>query len=279
MFKLKFHCYVLDLNYLSAAMTKEKRYYYLIEFQYLGFRYHGWAKQPDVKTVQGMVNRTLKYILGEARFKTLGAGRTDAMVSANQGYFELFVYEPLEPGQLLQDLNTNLPHDIHALSIEEVDGQFNVIQDVKEKEYTYLFSFGKKNHPYAAPYMVFITVNLDVELMKQGAKLFEGTHDFRQYCYQPKPETSCIRTINASEIGINDILTASFFPAESFVYKVKGSGFMRNQVRLIMGTLISLGKGELSLEDIRISLKNPEGKPLYYIAPASGLMLNSVQYK
>lgn len=259
-------------------MSKEKRYYYLIEFQYLGFRYHGWAKQPNVKTVQGMVNRTLKFILGEERFKTLGAGRTDAMVSANQGYFELFVYEPLEPDQLLTDLNINLPHDINAVSIKQVDSQFNVIQDVKEKEYTYLFSYGEKNHPYAAPYMVYLREILDIEIMKKGAKLFEGAHDFRQYCYQPKPETSCIRTINSSEIGINDVLTASFFPAESFAYKVKGSGFMRNQVRLIMGTLISLGKGELSLEYINASLTNPEGKPLYYIAPASGLMLNSVKY-
>lgn len=259
-------------------MNNKTRYYYLIELQYLGFRYHGWAKQPNVKTVQGMVNRTIKYILGDLVFKTLGAGRTDAMVSASQGYVELFTYESLDQQELLEDLNINLPHDIRAVSIEEVDSSFNVIQDVKLKEYSYLFSYGEKNHPFAAPFMVYFRDQLDIELMKTGAKLFEGTHDFRQYCYQPKSETLCVRTIDSSEIGSNDLLTANFFPKESFAYKVKGSGFMRHQVRLIMGTLISLGKGELLLDDIKHSLENPKDKPLYYIAPASGLMLNSVKY-
>ena len=259
-------------------MSQRDKYYYLIEFQYLGFRYHGWAKQPIVKTVQGMINKTLKYILGDKAFKTLGAGRTDAMVSANQGYFELFTYEPMDCKLLLESLNINLPHDIRAIDISEVDPEFNVIQDVVLKEYTYLFSFGEKNHPYAAPFMVYIKDVLDIEIMKEGAKLFEGTHDFRQYCYQAKPETSCVRTIDLSEIKINDVLTANFFPKESFVYRVKGSGFMRHQVRLIMGTLISLGKKELSLAEIKQSLQNPEAKPLYYIAPASGLMLNKVNY-
>lgn len=259
-------------------MTQRRTYYYLIEMQYLGFRYHGWAKQPNVKTVQGMINRTLKFILGDLSFKTLGAGRTDAMVSSNQGYFELFTYQEMDYDQLLVDLNINLPHDIRAISIREVDAKFNVIQTVNEKEYTYLFSHGEKNHPYAAPFMVYIRDKLDVTLMQKGAKLFEGEHDFRQYCYQAKEETSCVRTIDSSEIVVNDILTASFFPEESFAYKVKGNGFMRHQVRLIMGTLISLGKGEMTLDDITKSIDHPEAKPLYYIAPASGLMLHTMNY-
>ncbi len=257
---------------------EKSTYYYLIEIQYLGFRYHGWAKQPNVKTVQGMIHKTLKFVLGDLRFKTLGAGRTDAMVSSSQGYFELFTYEVVDHNRLLIDLNINLPHDIRAISIKEVDSDFNVIQSVSEKEYTYLFSYGEKNHPYAAPFLVYIREALDIELMQKGAKLFEGSHDFRQYCYQPKDETSCVRTIDSSEIVVNDILTASFFPKESFAYKVKGSGFMRHQVRLIMGALFSLGKGEITLDDITKSLKNPTAKPLYYIAPASGLMLHSVKY-
>ena len=69
----------------------EKRFYYLVKIQYLGYRFHGWQKQPQLKTLHHMIDRTLKYVLGETRFKTLGAGRTDAMVSANEAAFELFV--------------------------------------------------------------------------------------------------------------------------------------------------------------------------------------------
>jgi len=226
-----------------------------------------------------MINRTLKFILGDQKFKTLGAGRTDAMVSSQQGFFELFLKEPIVQDQFFDDLNINLPSDIRAISIKEVDHHFNVIQDVEEKEYSYLFSYSQKNHPFAAPFMVYMRDDLDINLMKSGAKLFEGEHDFRQYCYHAKPETSCVRTIMASEIVSNELHTASFFPKESFLYRVKGSGFMRHQVRLIMGTLFSLGKGELTLDDVKSSLSNPEEKPLYYIAPASGLMLSSLQYK
>ena len=74
----------------------DKRYYYLIKIQYLGYRFHGWQKQPDVKTIHLMIDRTLKFILKDVRFKTLGAGRTDAMVSANEAALELFIYnEPI----------------------------------------------------------------------------------------------------------------------------------------------------------------------------------------
>ena len=74
-----------------------KRYYYLVKIQYLGYRFHGWQKQPDVKTLHLMIDRTLKYILDDQKFKTLGAGRTDAMVSANEAALELFLYnKPIE---------------------------------------------------------------------------------------------------------------------------------------------------------------------------------------
>ncbi|WP_420581066.1 hypothetical protein [Reichenbachiella sp.] len=119
-------------------------HFYLIEVQYLGFRYHGWQRQPGVKTVQEMIERTLKYILSDKPFKILGASRTDAMVSATQAAFELFLEESEDEQQLLADFNENLPADIRAISIEAVDQKFNVIQHAKEKEYLYLFSFGEK---------------------------------------------------------------------------------------------------------------------------------------
>lgn len=127
-----------------------KRYYYVFRIQYLGYRFHGWQKQPKLKTIQLMVDRTLKYILEDQPFKTLGAGRTDAMVSAEDAAFELFLDDrPLENLEdFLALFNHNLPQDIRALSIKEVDSSFNIIQHSKVKEYLYLFAFGKKRHPF-----------------------------------------------------------------------------------------------------------------------------------
>ena len=261
-------------------MTFMKRYYYRIEMQYLGFRYHGWQKQENVKTIQGMINRTLNYILEGEKFRIIAAGRTDAMVSVNHSAFELFVFAPIETEQFFIDLNENLPSDIRALSIKEVDQKFNIIQNPKTKEYTYLFAFDKKFHPFCAPYMTFIRENLDIELMSKGAKIFEGAHNFERYCYKPKPETQFNRTVDLCELRENDIHTASFFPEKSYVLHVHGKGFMRHQIRLMMGALIRLGRGELTLDGLKESLEGAKGQPVeYYIAPSSGLMLNKVEFE
>lgn len=256
-----------------------KRYYYLITIQYLGYRFHGWQKQPNLKTVHLMIDRTLKYILKQRIFKSLGAGRTDAMVSANEAAFELFLSEPLlDPEKFMDEFNLNLPQDIRALNIEEVDEQFNIIQSSKSKEYLYLFSQGTKNHPFCAPILATILEPLDVEIMKQGAILFEGTHNFRSYCYKATNNGLYNRTVELCELVENREYTANFFPEKTYLLRIQGKGFMRNQIRLIMGVLIKLGRGEVTLDYIKNSLKPGSKEHMDYIAPASGLILNRIEF-
>lgn len=258
-----------------------KRYYYLLKIQYLGYRFHGWQKQPDVKTIHLMIDRTLKFILKDQRFKTLGAGRTDAMVSANEAALELFIYnQPIKDfNAFLELFNHNLPQDIRALSIKEVDNKFNIIQDPKLKEYHYVFSEGQKNHPFCAPILTTILAPLNIELMKQGAKLFAGSHNFKSYCYKATDKGEYNRTIETSEIVDNTIYTANFFPEKSYVFKVEGKGFMRNQIRLMFGILIKLGRGEVTLDYIEQTLKQESTEIMDYIAPASGLILHAVNFE
>ncbi|MBW1298157.1 tRNA pseudouridine(38-40) synthase TruA [Aquimarina litoralis] len=258
-----------------------KRFYYLIQLQYLGFRYHGWQKQPNVNTLQRMVERTANYVLGNSNFKVLAAGRTDAKVSANEAYIELFVdHEKLELKDFFDLFNQNLPQDIRAISIQETDDKFNIIQHPKVKEYIYLFSFGKKFHPFCAPFMYNIMEELDIELMKKGAKLFEGKHNFRSYCHRPNENTVVHGEILECEICENDLYTANFFPDTSYVLKVKGEGFKRNQIRLMMGVLLDLGKGKINLDFVNNTLDpNQEKITLEHIVPGSGLILNSVKMK
>ena len=256
-----------------------ERFYYLIKLQYLGYRYHGWQKQPKVKTVQFMVDRTLKYILPETSIKTLAAGRTDAKVSAEQAAFELFLDKPLEDlSKFLSEFNFNLPQDIRALSIEEVDSNFNIIQDSKIKEYHYLFAFGDKFHPFCAPLMATILDDLNIEIMKEAAAYFEGTHNFKAYCYKATDEGQYDRNLFKCQLVENELYTANFFPAKTYLLKVVGSGFGRNQVRLMAGTLFDLGKGMLSFEEFKKSLLPSYEGNMQYIAPASGLILHKVEF-
>lgn len=257
-----------------------KKYYYLISIQYLGYRFHGWQKQPNVKTLHHMVDRTFNYILEGQRFKTLSSGRTDAMVSAECAAIELFLFEPIEDlNAFLELFNYNLPQDIRALNIQEVDNTFNIIQHSKVKEYLYLFTYGQKCHPFCAPIMTTILDDLNIETMKQGAKLFEGSHYFKSYCYKPTDNGIYNRTVLLCELVENTIYTANYFPEKSYVLRVKGKGFMRNQIRLMMGTLFDLGKGKLTLKDIELSLKEDYNKRMDYIAPASGLILKDIEFE
>ncbi|TYA58970.1 tRNA pseudouridine synthase A [Formosa maritima] len=256
-----------------------KRYYYVLKIQYLGYRFHGWQKQPKLKTVHLMIDRTFNYIFEGKRFKTLASGRTDAMVSAQEAAFELFVYEPIEDLETFLALfNHNLPQDIRALSVKQVDKSFNIINHAKIKEYLYVFAHGQKHHPFCAPIMTTILEELDIEIMKQGAKLFEGLHNFKTYCYKATDNGVYEREIITCEIVENTMFTANFFPEKSYLLRVKGQGFMRNQIRLMMGALIKLGRGDITLNYIEDSL-TPESKEVMdYIAPASGLILNKIEF-
>ena len=257
-----------------------KKYFYVINIQYLGYRFHGWQKQPNVKTLHLMVDRTLNFILEGRYFKSLSSGRTDAMVSAESAAFELFLHEPIEDEiAFLELFNFNLPQDIRALDIKEVDDKFNIIQHSKIKEYLYLFTYGEKCHPFCAPIMTTILDVLDIELMKQGAKLFEGENYLKSYCYKPTDKGIYTREILTCELVENTIYTANYFPKKSYILRVRGKGFMRNQIRLMMGTLLDLGKGKLSLEDIRFSLLPNSIVKMDYIAPASGLILNKIEFE
>jgi len=257
-----------------------KRFYYLIKIQYLGYRFHGWQKQPKVKTLQLMIERTLNYILEKQTFKILAAGRTDAMVSANEAAFELFLEEkPLEDlDAFLELFNHNLPQDIRALDIQVVDEKFNIINHSKTKEYIYLFTEGQKNHPFCAHMISTILDPLDIKLMKQGAALFQGLHNFKTYCYKPSENGVFEREIELCELVENTLFTANFFPETSYLLRVRGKGFGRNQIRLMMGALIKLGRGEISLDYIQQSLLPESTEVMDYIAPASGLMLHKIEF-
>jgi len=255
-----------------------QQYFYLIHIQYLGFRFHGWAKQPNVKTVHQMIDKTLPFVLGHRDFKTLGSSRTDAMVSANHAVFELFLNESLDQEQFFDEFNRNLPTDIRVIQIEETDAGFNVIQSPKLKEYLYLFNFGEKCHPFAASTLASFSDRLNIELMKEGAQLFQGQHNFKKYCTKPSEKTVFERHVDVSYIEENTLFQASFFPEKTYAYHVHAKGFLRNQIRLMMGQLVRLGKGEVSLDEIRQSLCDPDDVPLDCIAPPSGLILNKVRF-
>jgi tRNA pseudouridine38-40 synthase len=259
-------------------MTLKHRY--LIFIQFLGFRYSGWQRQPGRKTVESMLLKTLGYILPGQKFKILGTGRTDARVSALETAFELFLDGAPIPDteRFLQLFNENLPADINVLSMKPVSATFNIINDWCEKEYLYFFAFGQKLHPFCAPFMTGIPQELDVQLMIQTAPLFIGHHNFRAYTAKNDNKRQFRRVVEDCTIEENTILSANFFPYRSYVLRIRGKGFMRYQVRMIMGALIEVGHGVLAPPDIAESLTDGNKITLSTVAPGSGLILNKVHF-
>lgn len=258
----------------------QKRYYYLVKFQFLGYRFHGWQKQPNTKTLQLTIDRTLNYLLKDRYFKTIAASRTDAKVSAQEAAFELFLRDhPLEDtDQFMVTFNANLPQDIRVLSIEQVSADFNIIQDSKFKEYHYLFSEGHKCHPFCAPILTTIIEPLNISVMKLGAKCFQGSHNFKSYCYRATDKGLYNRTLDCCELIENTLYKANFFPEKSYMLRVIGKGYGRHQIRLMMGTLIALGRDEVDLEFIEESLLPNSSVKINFIAPAPGLILHKIEF-
>lgn len=255
------------------------KHYYLIRIAYLGFRLHGWQKQPNVKTVNSMIDRTLRFVFQNDEFKTLGASRTDAMVSASDSAFELFLNQDL-PANFEEDFQWNLPPDIYFKSIEKVDQRFNIIQSVSVKTYRYFFCFGKKPNPLTASFMAWYPEVWDLEILEKGLSLFEGTHNFKSFCTQPKEGVEFVRTIEKATLHKNDKLTANFIPEESYYIEFKSKGFVRNQVRLMVGALYLLSTNRLTIEALENALEEHYNfNNQLIIAHASGLHLESIDFE
>ncbi|MEO9533720.1 MAG: tRNA pseudouridine(38-40) synthase TruA [Crocinitomicaceae bacterium] len=253
-------------------------HFYLIRIEFLGFRYHGWQPQPGLKSVQGMLDKTFKFIFKHENFKTLGCGRTDAKVSADDFVLELFLFEAIDQEQLLKDLNHNLPADIRAKSVKVIGADFNIIQHPKIKEYHYSFSCEAKPHPYNAPFINNFRNPLDIQLMKEAAQLFEGTHNFKRFTSKSTANTIFEREILLAEIVEYNKFQSSFSPDKTYLFKVRAKGFLTYQVRLMMGALVDVGQGVWTLEDLKEALANPEGPQVKHIAPSSALCLHKVEF-
>jgi tRNA pseudouridine38-40 synthase len=115
--------------------------------------------------------------------------------------------------------------------------------------------------------------------MMKAAKMFEGTHNFQNFTARIQPNTKVMRTIERCEIIENTEFKANFFPENSYLLLVQGEGFMRYQIRMMMGALVLLGKGELSFNSLEKALNGNDKILISYVAPGSGLFLKNMEFR
>jgi tRNA pseudouridine38-40 synthase len=261
-------------------MSEPDKHLYLLRIQFLGFRYSGWQQQPRVKTVEGMLLKTLRFVLPGRKVKLLGAGRTDSMVSALDFGVQLILSGPPLDSEkdFHSKMNQNLPADIRLISVQGRTPDFNAIRDCRHKTYRYYFTYGTKPHPFCAPLLGFFSGDLDIRSMRQAVSRFEGTHNFKGFIVQPSENTRIIRQVDHARLEVNTEFTASFFPENTYFFEVGGPGFGRYQVRVMMTALLALGRGAISARELEGSLETGGSLGLSEIVPASGLQLVKVVF-
>lgn len=252
---------------------------YKITIQYKGTHYLGFQIQPTGKTIQGEINAALKILSKSDDVKSVGSGRTDSGVHALGQVMRIEIPVDIPVANLARALNSNLPEDIRVVNAEMADDRFHPIFSAKSKEYNYVFSTDELASPFARELVTYFPFHLDIELMKKGCLLFCGEHDFVNYqCVGTEVESTVRNILSCELVRLESKGHWEHFVGEYYVLKIVGNGFLKQMVRLIMGALISLGKGKISLEDLEKSLKGPLKNRLGPTAPPQGLYLKEVHY-
>ena len=236
---------------------------------YDGTNYCGWQIQPNGITIEEVLNKTLTKLTGE-NIQVIGASRTDSGVHAlgNVAVFDTETTIPAE--KIAMALNQRLPEDIVVVQSEEVDADFHPRYCDCSKTYEYHIINTRIPIPTQRLTNYFVSYELNLEHMRQAASDLIGEHDFVSFCNVRTDVENTVRTITAL-----DILTEG----NHITIRITGDGFLYNMVRIIVGTLIRVGRGFYAPEKVKEILEAKDRKAAGVTAPAHGLMLVEINYK
>ena len=238
--------------------------------EYDGTNYCGWQIQKNGVSVQQKLEEALEKALG-AKTPAVGAGRTDARVHAlgQVAHFDAETDIPLD--KFFYVLNTLLPDDIRIKKSFAAPEGFHARFSAKGKHYQYRIRNTREKGAVDRLYTMFVPVPLDVARMREAAAYIEGEHDFAAFCAAGSDlKGTTVRTVYSVDVAKDgDYITID----------VKGSGFLYNMVRIIAGTLVAVGKGKLTPEEVGAAIAAKDRKLAGATAQAQGLFLIEVYYE
>lgn len=240
----------------------------MLTVAYDGTNYHGWQSQQNVVTIESVLNEALSTLLGE-NIRVIGASRTDTGVHAfgNIAVFDTQARMPAE--KFSYALNQRLPEDIRIQASREVPPDFHPRRQNSRKTYEYKILNSAFPMPVYRLYTHFTYVPLDIALMQEAAGYLAGEHDFKSFCSVNTTAETTVRTIYDIHVKKE---------GELITIQVTGSGFLYHMVRIIAGTLMEVGKGNLvpdRMEEILSACDRTKAGPT---APACGLTLVKYEF-
>ena len=240
---------------------------YFVFFSYDGTRYHGWQIQPNGNSVQAELQRALSTLLREEIVVT-GAGRTDAGVHARMMAAHFDFHDMLDGQQLAYKLNRLLPYDIAVQRVVQVGDEMHARFSATSRTYHYYIHTRKD--PFRRAYSCEIHYPLDFSMMNEAGRILLEYEDFGAFCKAHSDVKTTICRVTKAEW----IQTA---PSEWY-FEITANRFLRNMVRAVVGTLIDVGRGRLSLEGFRLVIEGKKRTEAGESMPGNALFLERVEY-
>lgn len=239
---------------------------YFLQLAYKGTAYHGWQKQPNTRTVQGVLEEALAKRLRE-EIESTGCGRTDTGVHAHDFYAHFDTEQDLESEDLVYSLNGLLPPDIAIRSLIPVDAEAHARFDADSRTYHYLMHRSKD--PFVADDSTYHPGLLDVDRMNEAARLLLDTQDFASFA----------KAHAGHHTTLCDVCEAQWtVEGDRLRFRITADRFLRNMVRAIVGTLVDVGSGRMDISDFQAVLEEQDRSAAGRSMPAQGLYLYRVTY-
>ena len=239
-----------------------------LDICYDGTRYRGWQRlQNREDTIQGKLETALSRILEEP-IEIIGSGRTDAGVHAKGQVANFHCESTMEAEEILRNLRKYLPEDIGIHSCKEVSPRFHARLNAKEKTYLYRIWNSEAPCVFERRFVTVMPEKLDTAAMEAAARHLLGQHDFSAFCGNAKIKKSTVRFIRSIEIT---------HQGQELQLRFTGNGFLQNMVRILVGTLVEVGRAERRADSIP-ALFGGKRAAAGFLAPAQGLCLEQVMY-
>jgi len=240
---------------------------YKVLISYDGTKFSGWQNQLKEKTIQGEIELVLNKIFKNKSIQLTGSGRTDSGVHAINQVANFIIDTKMSELQIKKAINSYFNNEIYINSCSKVDLKFHSRFSAVNREYSYKIS--TKYSPFKRKYEWFIKHDLDIEKLLTCSDLILGQHDFSRFCKATSRKINNKCNVSISKWSIND---------ETFVYSIAANRFLHHMVRLLVGTMLEVAKGRITINDFKKMIKNEEVKHSPVKAPAKGLYLVNVFY-
>ena len=241
----------------------------MLKVAYDGTDYCGWQIQPRDKTIESELNKHLSSLLQED-IRVIGASRTDSGVHALSNIAVFDTNARMDAAKVAHALNQRLPSDIRIQESREVPLTFHPRHCNSKKTYEYRIYNAPFENPITRRYAYFVYVPLDLDRMRRAASYLIGEHDFKSFCVAKAKVLSTVRTIYDIRIEKQGDYISIF---------VSGNGFLFNMVRIIVGSLVKVGRGAWEPEYIEEILASRDRQKAGPTAPANGLTLYSYEFE